>query len=321
MAAARGPYGRAQASVLVRTATRLRAMPATAAALAEGRIGVAKARLLAGAWNERTREAFARDEDELVAQLEGLSVDQAGDLVRFWSVLADDDGAPPHDAEANRAHLSQTRAGRWRLDGDLDAESGTVLSETLGRIVEELRHGARRPGPTVAPAAWRAEALVEMARRACAAGADGAARPLVWVVVGPDGSAFVPGVGPLRPTAAARLACDAAIRRLVVDGAGRLVDLGRSARFPTPTQRRLLWLRDGGCTFPGCGRPPAWTEAHHIVWWESGGGTDLENLTLMCSHCHHLVHEGGWSLQRRSDGELEFRRPDGSILHPPRAAA
>jgi hypothetical protein len=23
--------------------------------------------------------------------------------------------------------------------------------------------------------------------------------------------------------------------------------------------------RDGGCAFNGCGRPPEWTEAHHVV--------------------------------------------------------
>jgi len=32
-----------------------------------------------------------------------------------------------------------------------------------------------------------------------------------------------------------------------------------------------LWARDKGCTYPGCGRPPQWTDAHHLKHWADGG--------------------------------------------------
>ena len=48
--------------------------------------------------------------------------------------------------------------------------------------------------------------------------------------------------------------------------------------------------------FPGCNRPAKWSDVHHIVWWETGGRTDCDNLLLLCGTHHHLVHEGGWRL-------------------------
>ena len=66
--------------------------------------------------------------------------------------------------------------------------------------------------------------------------------------------------------------------------------MGRATRFFTQGQRRLLWQRDGGCTFPGCTVPAQWTEAHHVTWWRHGGTTDISNGALLCSRHHHRVH-------------------------------
>jgi hypothetical protein len=62
------------------------------------------------------------------------------------------------------------------------------------------------------------------------------------------------------------------------------------------------------------------TQAHHIVWWRNGGPTDLENLVLVCTFHHKLVHELGWKLRRRPDGSFAWFRPNGSRYLPgPRA--
>src|SRR2546423_876378 len=82
------------------------------------------------------------------------------------------------------------------------------------------------------------------------------------------------------------------------DDKGELLRLGRLRRDPSPAMVRLLRLRDVGCTFPGCGTK-RFAEAHHIRWWSKGGGTDLENLALICSFHHTLVHEYGWRIRRQ----------------------
>ena len=56
------------------------------------------------------------------------------------------------------------------------------------------------------------------------------------------------------------------------------LSVGRATRtIPAPI-RTALHLRDQGCHFPGCDRPPAWTDGHHIIHWSDGGPTELENL-------------------------------------------
>jgi len=79
------------------------------------------------------------------------------------------------------------------------------------------------------------------------------------------------------------------------------LSLGRKQRLVSPQQRRALVARDHGCSFPGCGRPAAWTEAHHIVHWISGGATNLANLTLLCRAHHRIVHHGGWDVTVGAD--------------------
>jgi hypothetical protein len=45
--------------------------------------------------------------------------------------------------------------------------------------------------------------------------------------------------------------------------------------------------------------------------WRDGGKTTLENLTLVCSFHHRLVHEYGWRMARVRDGTVGWFRPNG----------
>lgn len=62
--------------------------------------------------------------------------------------------------------------------------------------------------------------------------------------------------------------------------------LGRTRRAATFEQRIALQLIDRTCQHPGCGRMPDACDAHHLVAWLLGGGTDLDNLTLLCRRHH-----------------------------------
>jgi hypothetical protein len=149
--------------------------------------------------------------------------------------------------------------------------------------------------------------------------------------------------GPLDPEASRRLACDATITRIMVsrdpdashaqDGSGsslqrllqatmarlpsilggapsRPLDVGRATRVVSPAQRQALAVRGGGgCVFPGCSRPLAWCEGHHVRHWLDGGPTDLDNLALLCRAHHRAVHEGGWRLIRGPDGQFTATPP------------
>ena len=98
------------------------------------------------------------------------------------------------------------------------------------------------------------------------------------------------------------------------------LELGRTSRAVSPTQRNALAVRDRGCVFPGCERPLAWCEAHHLRHWLHGGPTDLANLALVCRAHHRAVHEGGWRLARAPDGRLTATPPHRQHPRHPAAA-
>jgi hypothetical protein len=99
------------------------------------------------------------------------------------------------------------------------------------------------------------------------------------------------------------------------------LEVGRTTRVVQPAQRTALAVRDGGCVFPGCDRPLAWCEAHHIQHWLDGGPTDLDNLALVCRAHHRVVHEGGWRLARGPDGRLTAIPPPPHRSHRSHHAA
>jgi hypothetical protein len=61
----------------------------------------------------------------------------------------------------------------------------------------------------------------------------------------------------------------------------------------TEQQRLAIYVRDRGCTFPGCEVPAQWCEAHHVIDHADGGPTDTGNAALVCRHDHrHRIAEG-----------------------------
>ena len=117
-----------------------------------------------------------------------------------------------------------------------------------------------------------------------------------------------------------RLGCDADLAVAVLDATGQPLYLSQSSRDPNTTQRRVLVIRDGGCVFPGCDRPPAHCQAHHLKFWSAGGPTDIDNLALVCGFHHWLVHDKHWTLEalpasaEAPAGGWHAESPDGLIL-------
>src|SRR5207237_2165955 len=80
-----------------------------------------------------------------------------------------------------------------------------------------------------------------------------------------------------------RLGCDADLALAIMDVTGQPLYLSRTSRDPNTAQRRILLIRDGGCVFPSCDRPPSHCEAHHLKFWtRDHGPTDIDNLALVC---------------------------------------
>lgn len=99
-----------------------------------------------------------------------------------------------------------------------------------------------------------------------------------------------PGETLISASKAQQLSCDATVQRVILSAVGKPLDIGRRTRVIPEQLRTALVIRDGGCVFPFCDKPPGWTEGHHVQHWSQGGPTSLDNLVLLCSKHHHQVH-------------------------------
>ena len=233
------------------------------------------------------------------------------------------------DADAEKKRLSQTLSlsqtldGRWRLDGWLDSEAGAFVSAAIAAFTRTTP--LSEVGGLDPIGLRRAEALVRIAKMATAhaesCNGESSGRHTMVVTIPLEfltsglGTATLPGGGTITAAAARRLACEANIIPAVLGGASEILDLGRSRRLASPGQRRFLNLRDGGCLFPGCDRPPADCDAHHREsWTRDHGESDVDNFELFCTFHHHLQHEGGWTYTIVDADTLHFRPPDGGPI-------
>jgi hypothetical protein len=101
-----------------------------------------------------------------------------------------------------------------------------------------------------------------------------------------------------------RLACDASIRRVLLGPDAAVIEVGRALRVPSGAGRAALRVRDQGCVWPGCERPPSWTNPHHVLFWGHGGNSNVPNLVLLCHRHHWNVHEGGWQVVKSEGGRV-----------------
>lgn len=209
------------------------------------------------------------------------------------------------DAETAKAHVALTGASvagdglhEYRLT--LDDEGAAILEAALDSLTKpETRDGQPDPRSWVTR---RADALIDLVRRAVTAGGGVPAQPatqlsltmrLSDLLAGDGAATTITGLDAGRFLTAAivdRLSCGAAVAPIVLDDHGNIVLVGRGKRLFTRDQIRALHARDHHCTFPGCRRPAGWTDAHHLIHWLHGGETELDNAALLCSFHHHIVH-------------------------------
>jgi hypothetical protein len=115
---------------------------------------------------------------------------------------------------------------------------------------------------------------------------------------------------------ARRLSCDASVVRILENGQGEPLSVGRKTRVIPPGIRRALNARDKGCRFPGCPFK-RYVDGHHVKHWCHGGETSLANLLTLCRFHHRLVHEGKVVIQPLDDGAFRFVKPNGQSFDSP----
>lgn len=117
-----------------------------------------------------------------------------------------------------------------------------------------------------------------------------------------QGGATTTGGDTVDAGVARRFACSADLIPAVLGGPSAPLDVGRRERLATKAIRAAVILRDGGCSFPGCDRPPGFCEVHHVRPWWAGGETSLTNSALLCCRHHQIVHRQGYTAIVGLDG-------------------
>ena len=292
---------------MIRTAVALIEMPHSRTALETGDLDLPRVRLLVSA-RATNPDLFADHEETLVQAIRGLSMADAHRVVEYWRQqasleLVERDAAVQRDQR--RLHVSEM-AGMVHIDGLLDPVSGQVVITALDSLTDL---GNLDPSDDRSPAQRRADALTDLCRDHLNHGellTQRTERPHVLVHLSIDaleGRAGRPceldNAGVITPRAARQLACDAKITRIITTGESQVLDVGRATRVVPSGLRKALTARDRGCVVDACGAPRRWCDAHHVRHWADGGPTSLDNLVLLCSRHHTLVHDGKASIPQR----------------------
>jgi hypothetical protein len=215
--------------------------------------------------------------------------------------------------------ITRRRRGGFRLRGELDDELGATLLTVLDPLAAP-RPASDGERDSRSVEARYADALADVLAIALGSGqlpTSGGARPTLVVTVELAAlrrqlatlGGTMRWAGPISAETARRLGCDAGIIPVVLGASGEPLDVGRLSYSATTAIRRALEVRDGGCAFPGCERPPSWCAAHHIVHWADGGQTAVHNTVLLCDHHHVVIHHDGWSVRIAETGMPEFTPP------------
>ena len=294
----------------VRVAHTLKTLPKISAAFSKGKLSYSKVRAM-------TRVAGTHNEDELLSFALKTTTSRVEERCRELKCGTVDSLDSAQRAIANRSLRVSRNAERgvMTISIDLPLEAGELVEKALDKARDDSMSKVE-----FIDESWstrQADALVSMASSYLSGEVEKKHNTSddYLVMVHVDQSALANGKGrsSLPIESVKRLCCDAHAVVIGEDENGEPLNIGRKTRTVPTAIKRALLARDSGCSFPGC-HHTRFVDAHHIQHWSAGGETSLDNLMLLCSQHHKLVHEGGFTIERDYQNHWFFKRPDGRAV-------
>ena len=310
-------YTRSQASAMLHHAADLERFGQVGDALRDGRANQFQARAVTDVLRKLPDDLPAGAEREAETTMVGFCAEFDSQHLKGLAQHLLEVVAPEIAEEAEAARMERERKAALRnrhltfaddghgstiIKGKLPTADAALLKAQIDALAHQLHRTAlEERDPRQGEVTWpmrRADALVELARRVAvqqAAPKHGGDRPHVTITIRYEDlvkdcwNAQLTNGHTLTASELRQYACDADILPVVLGGPSGVLDVGQKHRLVTPTIRQALHARDQGCVFPGCNRPAADCDAHHIVPWQHGGATSLANLCLLCKHHHNLI--------------------------------
>jgi hypothetical protein len=285
-------------------------LPATYAALAQGRITEWRAMIVARETAWLTREQRAIVDAELAPRLEALGdrgveaeakrigyrLDPAGALARVRGADTD-----------RRVTIRPAPDTMARLTALLPVAQGVAAYAALLREADQLiGTGDGRS---------RGQLMADLLVRRLTGQATADAVPVEINLIMTDETLLDPGCtepahldghGPIPAPLARHLVLDPAattpmwIRRLFIKpGTGELAAMETRRRYFTANQRHFLRLHDQHCRTPWCEAPIRHTD--HVQPAEAGGTTSVANGQGACEACNYAKQAPGWQVSPGPD--------------------
>jgi len=342
-----------EAGRFVKAGAMLAKFDSAAVLAAEGGLGVAQLHALAAVVaNPRVQEHLADGEELLVGQAGALDFDDYVLWLASWERAADADGAhdDTERVHRNRTASASIVGDQFFLDATSGTAQGTQIKAILEAFAKtewmaDWEAGLLTHGDAMCPhlmdrtdAQRRMDALLAIFLKA--AGAEDE----------PTGSGFtvnvvvsqpvlehhllallsnnpVPALDPnlpgrrcetdsgvaLDPYDMLVAAAMGHVRRVVMDSAGVVIDMGRKQRLFTGALRDAVLMHSRWCVWPGCHRPAAQCDADHVLPWANAGPTDTGNGGPVCGH-HNRWKATGYRTWRDPQGHWHHYRPDGTEI-------
>ena len=290
----------------VRVAHALKVLPLISSAFSTGELSYSKVK-------EMTRVANAENESALLDfALRHTAVTVAERCRELRCGLETSIGT------AERAWAN--RSLRVRRDRERNLMTITVeLPMDAGQFVEKALDKARDDDvleiPDLVDASWstrQADAFINLVT-AYLSGDKGTTNDNHLVTIHVDESALAgnDGRAAVPIESVKRHCCDGHAIVITETSEGEPLSIGRKSRIIPKAIERAVHSRDQNCCrFPGCANS-RFLHCHHVDHWANGGETSVDNLMLLCTKHHTLVHEGGFTIRRDFLDNWAFFRPDG----------
>lgn len=293
----------------VRVAHALKILPLVSEAFSSGELSYTKIRAL-------TRVAHRNNEEALVEFALRNTATIVSQRCRELRCGADASIDTAERAFANRSLRIRrdTERGMMAITVELPMDTGELVEKALDKARDDDDLGI----PDFADTSWstrQADAFVNLLT-GYLSGGDGVAHDNYLVTVHVDQSALngSEGRAGLPIESVKRLCCDSHAVVITEDSRGEPLSIGRKSRIIPKAIARAVRARDNNCcTFPGC-HNQRFLNCHHVEHWSNGGETSLNNLMLLCTKHHALVHEGGFRIDKDFRDNWFFVRPDGIAI-------
>jgi hypothetical protein len=345
-------YSAGETKAVLQTARLLHAIPEARDAAHAGSIGGSQVRLLARVFaNPRSADQFPGSASLLFDAAAKLWFNEFAVVVQRWEALADADGA--HAAHERAHSGRDARLSIVGQQVYLDAHGGLVAGAAMIEVFEQFCDaefradwdaGVARYGEAMCPALMertdkqrRFDALLAMCTAAARSDTVGSCEPVVNVIVDlvtlEHHLSELAGVDvePLDPATVDDRRCETStgvqldpgdmlaaalcgqLRRVVLDSAGVVIDLGRRSRLFTGRARDAVLLGDRWCLWPGCDLRSGRCQIDHSKPWAHDGPTNTANAGPLCAR-HNRWKQHRYRTWRDPTGHWHTYRPDGTEI-------